>query len=264
MVTIGRKLATALTPPIVLSAARAVKRRVTSHVPVWEIVPGGWNDVRRDDKIRGWNIDSAVAATEVRARNILSANLGALAPFGMTAETADAPAPMLEFHNTATSFAQAFLSSTRMLQRASVLDWGGGLGHYSEICRAITPELIIDYHCSELPEFARRGRELFPAVTFYDDEGWRARTYDFVFSSSSLQYVEQWQSTFRALAEAARGRRLFVTRIPVCFQAPAFVFVQRPYDWGFGTEYAAWCFNRRDFLATEYRGFLFDVPSKLT
>jgi putative methyltransferase (TIGR04325 family) len=292
MAPAGRDLLIAITPPALLKVARAVKRwGAPPQKAPWEIVPGGWSAVRRDAQMRGWNVRSAVDASAFRAQSQAIANLPLRLPFGLTPSTANAPAPSLEFHNTAESFVHAFLSSTRTLRRATVLDWGGGLGHYSEICRAVAPDLELDYHCAELPEFVQRGRELFPRVTFHDDDSWRSRTYDFVFSSSSLQYVEAWQDQLRTLAETSRGARLFITRIPFVFNAAPYVFVQRPYDWGFDTEYAAWCFNRQDFLETtrrlgldlvwefvtgecvdikgapesaEYRGFLFDVPARLS
>jgi putative methyltransferase (TIGR04325 family) len=290
MAFVGRNLVSALMPPVLMSAARAFKRKIAPAKPVWEKVPGGWEAVRRNADVRGWNVRTAVDASAIRAQNLVISNLADRLPFGLTSATVDMPTSSLEFHNTAESFVHAFLSSTRNLRRASVMDWGGGVGHYSEICRAVAPDLDLDYHCRELPEFVRRGRELFPTVTFYEDESWRSRTYDFVFSSSSLQYVENWQSQLRALAEAAAGARLFVTRIPIIFRSPAYVFIQRPHAWGFDTEYAAWCFNRTEFLSTaaqiglrpawefvtgerievtgaselgEYRGFLFDVPARL-
>ena len=284
----ARDLVLSLTPPAVVEAARFLKRTLRPTRPVWEALPKGWAAARADPTVKGWNIATAVEATVARARDFGTANLSARLPFGLNPETVNRPATSIEFHNTAESFVHAFLSSTRLLRRASVLDWGGGIGHYSQICRAVASDLELDYHCRELPEFARRGREIYPIVTFHDDESWRERTYDFVFASSSLHYVESWRDKLRELAAVAPGRRLFITRIPVVFEAASFVFVQRPYAWGFGTEYASWCFNRCEFLqgatelglspawefvtgeraeiagapeVAEFRGFLFDVPA---
>jgi putative methyltransferase (TIGR04325 family) len=290
MVTTARRLLDAFMPPAIMTAARAVKRKVKPVRAHWEIVPGGWEAVRAGGDIRGWNVKSAVEASVTRAKGFMTSSLSERLPFGMSPETVEAASLDVEFHNTAESFAHAFLSSTRLMQQASVLDWGGGLGQYSEICRAVAPDLQLDYYCRELPEFAQRGRTLFPKVTYFEDESWRSRKYDFVFASASLHYVEDWKAKFRELAEVAVGRRLFVTRLPVVFRAPAYVFVQRPYAWGFDTEYASWCLNRRDVLGLaeqmglkkvwefvtgeriavtgaeevgEYRGFLFDVPAQL-
>jgi len=281
----------ALTPPLVAEAVRAVRRKVSPERPVWELVRGGWPEVHRDQRIRGWDLPTAVEASATRARELVTANLAGRLPFGLTEANANHPAASIEFHNTAESFVHAFLSSTRMMRHASILDWGGGVGQYWEICRAVAPDLELDYHCRELPEFVRRGREIYPQIAFHDDDTWASRTYDFVFASSSLHYVEDWRRQLRNLARVAVGGRLFVTRIPVAFSGESYVFVQRPYAWGFATEYAAWCFNRNEFLdecariglsrawefvsgeraeivgapeVAEFRGFLFDVPRDLS
>jgi hypothetical protein len=42
---------------------------------------------------------------------------------------------------------------------------------------------------------------------------------------------------------------LFVTRLPVVQTHASFVFVQRPYAYGYNTEYWGWCLNQAEFLA---------------
>jgi hypothetical protein len=39
-----------------------------------------------------------------------------------------------------------------------------------------------------------------------------------------------------------------VTRLPIVHQAPSYVMVQRPYQYGYNTEYLGWCLNRAEFL----------------
>jgi putative methyltransferase (TIGR04325 family) len=104
-----------------------------------------------------------------------------------------------------------------------------------------------------------------------------------VLASSSLQYLPDWANLFERLARACSGYML-VTRLPIIHAAATYVFVQRPYQYGYRTEYLAWCLNRTEFLAqatshglelvrefsvgfsvevhnapepSEYRGFLF-------
>jgi len=77
--------------------------------------------------------------------------------------------------------------------------------------------------------------------------------------------------------------------MPFVLQAPSFVFVQRPYMYGYNTEYLGWCLNLTDFLnetsrlglelvrefvvgerpriinapeQCQYRGFLFRFPAQ--
>jgi hypothetical protein len=55
-------------------------------------------------------------------------------------------------------------------ERISVLDWGGGVGQYFPLARALLPEVKIDYHCKDVPVLASVGRELLPEISFYDDD----------------------------------------------------------------------------------------------
>jgi hypothetical protein len=61
--------------------------------------------------------------------------------------------------------------------------------------------------------------------------------------------MEDWQNLLQRLAGAARDY-LYIAHLPSVQQAPSFVFVQRPYQYGYNTEYLAWCLNRTEFLRT--------------
>ena len=52
----------------------------------------------------------------------------------------------------------------------SVLDWGGALGHYYQIGRAVLPDVKIDFHCKEMPKLAAVGQRLNPEVHWYVDD----------------------------------------------------------------------------------------------
>ena len=132
-------------------------------------------------------------------------------------------------------------------ETVSVLDWGGGIGHYLLVSRAVLPDAQIDYHCKDVPKLAALGRELFPEARFVSDESCLDRTYDVVLASGSLQYSEEWPETIGKLARAT-GRYLFVTRLPVARTAPSFVVVQRPYAYGYDTEYLGWVVNRDELV----------------
>jgi putative methyltransferase (TIGR04325 family) len=72
-------------------------------------------------------------------------------------------------------------------------------------------------------------------------------TYDLVLASSSLWYVEDWKSLVQKLA-AATQQYLYLTRMVFVEQSPSFIARQRPWDFGYRTEYLCWIFNRREFL----------------
>jgi putative methyltransferase (TIGR04325 family) len=132
-------------------------------------------------------------------------------------------------------------------ERISVLDWGGGVGQYFPLARALLPEVKIDYHCKDVPVLASVGRELLPEISFYDDDSCLDRRYDLVLAAGSLQYVEDWQNTLRRLAGATQ-RYLLLTRTPTVGQSQSFVVLQRGQPYGFGTDVLEWFFNRYELL----------------
>jgi putative methyltransferase (TIGR04325 family) len=138
--------------------------------------------------------------------------------------------------------------AARKKDRLSLLDWGGGTGHYKLISEALLPQVAIEYHCKDVPLLARAGRELQPSGTFYDnDDDCFARDYDLVVANGSLEYSEDWKSVVGRLAAASRGY-LYVGRLPVVHQAGSFTAIQRPSRHGYVTEYVSWVLNRQDFL----------------
>ena len=41
---------------------------------------------------------------------------------------------------------------------------------------------------------------------------------------------------------------MFITRLPIVHQVASYVMVQRPYEYGYNTEYLGWCLNKDEFL----------------
>jgi putative methyltransferase (TIGR04325 family) len=151
-------------------------------------------------------------------------------------------------HNTMMCYAYVAALAARNKQALSLLDWGGGLGLYYPLTKNVVPDVKIDYHCKELRLLCEKGRLLFPDAHFYDEDNeCFARTYDLVLISASLQYAEDWKSAVSQLAGASRSY-VYVTRLPIVHKAPSFVVVQRPYQYGYQTEYLGWFLNRQEFL----------------
>jgi putative methyltransferase (TIGR04325 family) len=146
------------------------------------------------------------------------------------------------------AFGYVLTLAARLKTRLSVLDWGGGLGHYYVLARTLEPDLELDYHCMDLPLMCAKGRELVPEIRFHDNvESCMGRRYDFVLSSSSLQYSEDWRDTVERLVQMT-GSYLYITRIPVVRRTASFVVVQRPHDSGYDTEYPGWFLNQQELL----------------
>jgi putative methyltransferase (TIGR04325 family) len=211
-------------------------------------------------------------------------------PLGLSNEAAGPTEQDYATHNTVMSFGYVLARAAQGLSRVSMLDWGGGIGHYCVYARALLPGVPLEYHCRDLSLLVAGGREVLPDAAFHEtDEAALARTYDLVLASSSLHYSRNWRETLAKLASVA-DRYVYVTRQPFVTRGPSFVVVQRPYRYGYMTEYPGWFLNRDEFLAethalglelqrefliaeqpvvpgapeqASYRGFLFAAPSRL-
>jgi putative methyltransferase (TIGR04325 family) len=244
--------AKALTPPIVLLGLRKLFPRQPAppaeaepEPPEWELVPEGWSRA-----VPGWNAQGVLAAYEAKWPAFLRALEGA-GPLGVNHEASvDAIERADDFaaHNLLVSFAYVLALAARGRERVSLLDWGGGIGHYYAIARAVLPEVEIDYTSRDLPLLCARGRELFPEATFLSDDSCLERRYDLVLASSSLQYAEDWRGTLARLGRATDGY-LYATRVPLALSVPSFVVLQRAQRHGYGTEYLGWVLNRDELLA---------------
>ncbi len=212
--------------------------------PEWEYVPEGW---ARPTK--GWDVDTVVTAYREKWASYLAA-LRAPKPLGVYHEVVageEVEAYDREAHNMLVSYAYVLARAAHGRTTLSVLDWGGGLGHYYVLGREVLPDVDLDYHCRELPKVAAAGRELLHGVSFHADDSCLARRYDLVLVSSSLQYHPRWSETLRGLAGATRDY-LYMTRVPVALRAPSFVVLQRAYRYGYDTEYLGWVLNRGELL----------------
>ena len=238
-----------LTPPAIwrtLSKWRSLKATKEQNYIEWEYIPEGWEALKTDPNIKGWNVESVLEAYKANWPGFLKTLEGAL-PFGISPESPSENSTNLMFHNLMMTYAYALSLSTRHKPSISMLDWGGGIGHYYLLSQNLVPALEIDYHCKDVPVLAEHGRSLFPKAHFYTDETCLERKYDFVLVSGSFQYSQDWVSALKGLAQATGGY-LFITRLPIAHQAPSFVIVQRPYQYGYNTEYLGWCLNRGEFL----------------
>ena len=233
-------------PPVVVGAYRAVRRRTrSSQRPEWEYLPGGWPDA--SDAEPGWNAESIVTTQLARWPSFVR-SVEPPAPFGQSNESA-ARAPEYGVHNTIMTFGYVLARAARGRKSLTMLDWGGGLGHYCVYARSLLPELRLDYHCCDLPNLVAAGRTVLPGVTFHSDQDEAlAGRYDLVVASSSLQYSRDWRPLLGRLASATTGH-LYVTRQPFVTKAASFVVVQRPHRCGYMTEYPGWFLNRDEFLA---------------
>jgi putative methyltransferase (TIGR04325 family) len=151
-------------------------------------------------------------------------------------------------HNTIMSFGYALGRVAAGRTRVSILDWGGGLGHYYIYARRLFPQLDLDFTIKDLPGFCVVGASLLPDATFIADEQQAlSQSYDLVFASSSVHYTRNPYALIQRLCSCAR-EWLMLTRMPFVEHSPDFVVVQRPHRYGYMTEYPGWFMNRTRFL----------------
>jgi putative methyltransferase (TIGR04325 family) len=283
-----RQLAVGLTPPALVWILRRLRRWVFRFqhgqvwAPEWQAIPEGWSYVRTHPEASGWDVPSVVEVQIAKWPRFV-AMVESNEPLGIAHESDLADRLDLVSHNIVMSFAYSIALAAHSRRRISFLDWGGGLGHYLLLGRRLLPDVQIEYCCKDLPLLAEQGARLFPDQQFTSDDACLDREYDFVMAGVSLQYSEDWRALLARL-RGATGGLLYVTGLPVVAHARSFVFIQRPYEFGYNTEYLAWCLNRGEFVAeaeaqglrllrefvvghrppisgaaeqTEYRGFLF-------
>ncbi len=242
-----RRAIRALVPPIALSTARALHQRRRPLRPEWEYVPEGWTRATADERVTGWNVEGVLETYERKWPSFVAALEGP-EPLGVSHESPEIVRDDFWAHNTILSYAYVLARTAQRAETVSILDWGGGIGHYYVVSRVVLPEVEISYHCRDVPLLCEHGRALFPEARFYVDDSCLERSYDLVLASSSLQYWEDWRPLLRKLASAAT-RSLYVARVPVVFDNPSFVLLQRAHAYGYETEYLGWAFNRDELLA---------------
>jgi putative methyltransferase (TIGR04325 family) len=208
----------------------------------WEYVPEGWSY-----PTRGWDAEAVADAYARKWRDYVEA-IRAPRPLGVHHETAEVLTGDVGAHNMLVTFAYVLALAAHGRDRLSVLDWGGGFGHYHALSRSVLPGLELDWHVKETAAVAARGRELNLDVTFHDGDMALGRQYDLVVASSALQYAEDWRALLGRLADSAE-RHLYVARVPVALHVGSFVVIQRPYVHGYDTEYLGWVLNRDELVA---------------
>lgn len=226
----------AVVPPALLEL-------VDRHRSEWSYVGTDWPD----DAVNGW-LDPSVAEVQKRHWPYLIDATTGTGPLGVShlpwRTTRDDPADQ----NVTMSFGYALGLAARGKNRVSILDWGGGLGHYHLYARALLPMVEVDYSCFDLAPICETGAELQPSVRFLSDESdLRGRCFDFVLSSSSLHYSRDWPAVLKLLASTT-GQYLYIARLQTIGVKDSFVVKQTPRTAGYAGAYLSWFINRAQLL----------------
>ena len=199
-----------VTPPVFVNLARRLRTPRESLVE-WEYVPDGWAYAETHPEVKGWNAQD-VLETYKGKWPLFARMVEGTGPLGVAHESAlDTNEDVLS-HNIVMTFGYALALAARDKKHLSLLDWGGGIGHYFLLARALLPEVEIEYHCKDVPLLSEHGARLFPEQHFYSDESCLDNAYDFVLASTSLHYTEDWRTLLHRLSRC--DARLFVYRQP--------------------------------------------------
>lgn len=239
------RLAKQLLPPIVSAGLERVIELVGA--PMFEFVPEGWAREGQDARVTGWNVESVRRTYQAKwdeAQNYVKG----VSPLGIAFEAKELSNDNLVGHNLVMMYGYVLGLASRGKGKISILDWGGGVGHYGLLAGALLPDVGVEYHCKEVPLVCDLGRKLLPTGHFYDsDSGYAGRRFDLVMASGSLHYAQAWEDVLGMLSRAT-GCYLYITRLPVVVDVASYTMLQRPYQFGYDTEYLSWCINRAALL----------------
>ena len=214
MPTRSKRVVKSILPPVLWDIGKDVKRRLLSSVDHFAFAPDGWatrlpNGATSEDY---WNKFIA------RERTICEALISRV-------QACD-PVSVLTGDIKEVLFGYVLALVARDKQKVTVLDYGGNLGDYYWLGRALVPAIELDYHCKELPLVAETGRQITPAVTWHTSDACLDQAYDLVMFSSSLHCLPNWQPVLRRASRSTRVY-LLLSDIPTVRSVPAFVVTQR-------------------------------------
>jgi len=235
-----------LVPPILPKLARRLLCWRNGFVE-WEYIPEGWVYAQKNaGRVRGWNVEDVLKIYKQKWPTFTKMVEGS-GPLGVNHESALNTNEDIYDHNSIMIFAYALALAAHSKDDLSVLDWGGGIGHYYVMAKKLLPEIRLDYHIKDVPVLCEYGKSLFPKLTFYSDDRCFTRKYHFVFAGCSIHYNEDWKHLLKCLSHVATDYLLIAT-LPVVHKIPSFVFMQRAYTYGYNTEYLGWCLNQSELL----------------
>lgn len=234
-----------IAPPVLVRWLQQVAS--SKRVQEWEFVAEGWRYLETHPEARGWNVAEVLATYRQKWPNFV-ARIEGTGALGVAHEAEATTGEDILSHNAILTFGYILALKAGKDSKVSLLDWGGGIGHYYLLAKALLAEHEIEYHCKDVPMLAEYGAKLFPSQHFYVDDSCLQQRYDLVMASTSLHYTEAWQKLLQQLANAT-DNHLYLANVPTVQQVESFVFLQRAYQYGYNTEYLGWCLNRNEVIA---------------
>lgn len=204
-----------MVPPVLWSIGRDVKRRFVRTVDHYAYAPEGWDTPLPAGGGNEAYWGAFIARERESCRALIArarANHPVLPPDGETLKYL--------------AFGYALALAARRKDGISLIDYGGNLGEYYWIGKALVPGVALEFHCKELPAIAAAGREVTPEAIWHTDDTCLAGSYDVVMFSGSLQYLPDWKAVLHGAATATRSY-LLLSDIPSVREVPTYMITQR-------------------------------------
>ena len=237
---------------VIFKAIDYAQRRVTRYISrgnLLEYAPNGWKSVSDNS---GWDSFTVVDA-EKSNWQFFCQMLGGTGPIDFHHEQKD-PQKTRSFlyNNVNITYGYVLAIAAHQKTSLSILDYGGSLGHYYNLGKALLPQVRLDFCCKETPVMAEAGKQVNPEIHWYTDDSYLDRIFDLVMVTGSLQYMEHWQTFLKEISRAV-GEYFFLTRVPVIQETGTYVAIQKTHN----TEMCHWIFNKDDLLQVmDSSGFL--------
>lgn len=149
----------------------------------------------------------------------------------------------ISYHNIHLTFCYVIGLVTQKNLNPSILDYGGGIGHYYQIACSFFPDMNVDYSIKEVPAMADLGKKINANINWFSDDTCLNRRYNLVMVNGSLQYILEWKIVLRKIIDATE-EYLFLTRVPVVEHHRGFNAIQNVY----GTTMIHQQFNQSELL----------------
>jgi hypothetical protein len=172
-----KEFAKLFVPPVAVGLFRRIRSRVkgggATLQPVqenieWEYIPEGWAYAGTHPEVKGWNVQDVLEIYKQKWPRFVATVQGT-GPLGVAHESDLASREDIASHNTMMAFAYALALAAHRKDTLSLLDWGGGIGHYCLLAQALLPDVHIEYHCKDAPLLAEYGAQLFPKQYLYTE-----------------------------------------------------------------------------------------------
>ena len=191
-------------------------------------------------EVEGWNHINVISE-ESKKFDQFKKNCHPPNPLGFSHEAQSlTDARNVSFHNIHLTFGYVIGLASQKKDTISVLDYGGGLGHYYFLAKTLYPDLTIHYVCKEMPNLKSYGEKIAQEIEWFDDDSCLNKKYDIVLVNGSLQYLPEWKHSLSKIIGSV-GTYFFLTRVPVV-DGKGFYAIQQTY----GTRMIHQQFNQQE------------------